>query len=228
MSELRVKAHAQSTKLTNIQTFIDAHCAPPANQRWTIGAGEEVILDCSNATFAANVGCARVVVDGSLGDLEPYHPIALCYAEDALPRTLAESGDLGSVGCLERRTVAYLVADKHGTFRVVRKQAELAKLFAPILSPAEALSWALLRGSNEGPRAEIHPPKDAKLLVDSIDATFAGPAGDAFRVRLFESPGCGCHKDALTAVDVLVSRDGSIREEKRQPVYETDHTMCRD
>jgi hypothetical protein len=229
--DLRIVAHAPSTTLTNIQPFIDAKCTPPANQRWTIGAGEEIVLDCSHATFHASTRCGGVVVDGSLGDLAPYHPIALCQldaperAGDGPP---ADDGDLGSIGCRNRRPVAYLVADRQGAFRVVRTRAELAKIYAPITAPAEAESWVLLGGGGPVARHEFRVPSDAKLSAESVDASHAERAGDGFRVHLFDSPGCGCHADALTAVDLFVASDGAIREEARRPIYSTTHTICRD
>ena len=44
-------------------------------------------------------------------------------------------------------------------------------------SPAEALSWILLRGGEEWPRSEIVAPEGAKLRVDAVDGTFAERAG---------------------------------------------------
>ncbi len=106
-----------------------------------------------------------------------------------------------------------------GMYRLIIKQSEFKSLFAPVESTDEALSYAMAMTSLEA-RFDIDPDANVEYRVDEIEETHAEETPNGYLVRLFDwSHRMGCDTHPFYAVDVLVTREGDVREVAREEIY---------
>jgi hypothetical protein len=95
----------------------------------------------------------------------------------------------------------------------------LQEIFAPVESTDEALSYAMAMTSLSA-RYDLDPNANVDYLVDLIEETHVVETPDGYLVSLFDSDRkMGCDDHSFYAVQLLVTREGDVREVERQEIY---------
>ncbi len=155
-----------------------------------------------NSNFTTRIfdalGCTRVETDDWLAGLDPAYPLAWCWKNGQAP---ASGGNFKSRGCAVRSYVG-LAMLKEGQARFIGNTAELAGTFAPIQTAGEALSYALAATGLHISPTETHVEENS----------------GGFAVQLYSDmePPCGCAEHKTYAVNLLVTRQGDVKETDRQ------------
>ena len=185
---------------TTIDAFLEAGCKrQPADASF---------LDCKGARIDGIDAC-RVPLHVLPVRFEPRATVAECFIERAEPPGVRRAG------CMLPMGVRLIAATKRGFVSIDSADA-LAKEFAPVTSPDEAIAFAMALSGSEaakpgGGSAEAHAD------------------GDGFRVRLYAAQMCGC-QHPTNAIDYAVSRDGQSHEIERKEVWRDPKTdgLCVD
>jgi len=151
------------------------------------------------------------------GGLEPGYPIAVCWKD-------WREGDqcLRSEGGMFR-ICARAIARVDDTFRLVSTEADLRDLFAPIESPDEALSYALLatgystKYDPEDYRLAVPDscdpgPEHYQYYIDVLEDTHVVEVENGYQVNLFDSQEFGCGPHPVWSITVQVNYDGALSE----------------
>ena len=205
--------HPQPDLKVNFEAFTEAGCI----------LGDYGRMDCSNATVFSSMECDQIHQTGDmLGGLDPNLPLARCdyipfnheqYDLESLKGTYFYNG-----GCSLPFLVRYIVPQEDGFTRVSNVD-ELAKVFAPISSPEEALSYAVAT-TGLSTLYDIQPPKNFRFLTDHIEDTYAAQTSEGFEVLLYDTYLCGCGPHTVSSVKVLVTTEGQIQIGDPQPAYQ--------
>ena len=179
----------------SIDAFLEAGCKrQPADASF---------LDCKGARIDGIDAC-RVPLHVLPVRFEPRATVAECFIERA------KTPGVRRAGCMLPMGVRLIAATRRG-FVTIDSPDALAKEFAPVTSPDEAIAFAMaLTGS------EAVEPGDAD--AKNLGTTDARADGDAFRVRLYAAQMCGC-EHPTNAIDYEVTRDGAVREVARKEVW---------
>lgn len=105
-----------------------------------------------------------------------------------------------------------LVAATTAGLTFIRSAAELAKAFAPVGSPEEAIAFAVALTGNEEVNARDADSKNLGVTEVKLEP-------DGYHVRLFGSQMCGCSHPTW-GIDYLVTPDGKVTELARKKVWE--------
>jgi hypothetical protein len=152
-----------------------------------------------------------------MGGLKPSYPIAICamkYIPGEGTEELAAEIESGQffyyTGGLFGSYVRYIIY-QNGEFVLLKTEEELRKLFAPIESPDEALSYVLV-AKNLSAYYGLHYDPAYKYEVDAIEDTYVTPNADGYLIHLFNYQAFGCGPHWTSEVDVYVSVAGNIEE----------------
>jgi hypothetical protein len=214
----RVKNHPQPRPSPNATVFDDSSC-PEENGR----------LTCTPEGALGRLGCTEIRLPGQVLDgLQPAYPLRLCLAAHQPGERLAEGEFIYREGCLMAEYVRYVVIEDGG-FVLLKSVADLQQTYGPIESEAEALSYALA-ASGLGVRYGLTSQPDLRYFVNQLEDTHVETVPQGYQVRLFDYKLCGCGPHPTYAVDVLVTRDGQIRELNREKIYEdpAEDKLCVD
>jgi hypothetical protein len=186
-----------------------AACTPSGGTSWT--------WDCKPPSPLATLSCDQVWAIDLLGGLTPSYPFAECIDYTTGPFT---KPGFKQEGCM----LPYLVTNvtfKDNTYRLVAGTAELQKLFAPVESADEALSYALAATNL---RAYFGQTNESYFhyLAGRVEDTHVEETADGYLVHLFSpaDPLCGCGMHTVDAIDVLVTREGLVKTMRSQHAYE--------
>lgn len=138
----------------------------------------------------------------------------------------AEGSGLYITGCAFRAWVGVIFDTRDGYVLVDTPEA-LRQQYAPIQSPAEAVSYAQLR---TGLEADFFPRYDSSLLYlqEIINGTHVVEEGDGYRINLYHRPGCSCEPYVYSQVTVQVARDGTVEWISAEPYALTTGFGCAD
>jgi hypothetical protein len=172
----------------------------------------------SDDTLLANFGCDEIQAPPSLiGGLEPSYPIAICaiqYIPGKATEELAAEIESGQffhyTSGLFGSYVRYIIY-QNGEFVLLKTEEDLRKLFAPIESPDESLSY-VLAAKNLSAYYGLHYDPAYEYEVDTIEDTYVTPDTDGYLVHLFHDQSFGCGPHWISEVDVHVSVEGNIEE----------------
>jgi hypothetical protein len=172
----------------------------------------------SNELLPVDFGCTEIQAPSSLvGGLTPSYPIAVCsiqYPSGEGTEELTTEIESGQyfyyTGGLFGTFVRYIVY-QNGEFVLLKTEDEFRKVFAPIESPQEALSY-VVAVKNLSASYGIQYFPDLVYEVDTIEDTYVLPDADGYLVHLFYDQVFGCGPHWTSEVDVHVSLDGSIEE----------------
>jgi hypothetical protein len=179
----------------------------------------------SEDALLANFGCDEIQAPPSLiGGLEPSYPIAIC-AMKYIPgegteelEAVIESGQyFYYTGGLFGSYVRYIVY-QNGEYVLLKTEEDLQKLFAPIESPEEALSYVLGVKNLSAYYGLRHDPA-YEYEVDTIEDTYVTPDSDGYLVHLFHDQVFGCGPHWISEVDVHVSVQGEIEERTSRQIF---------
>ncbi len=152
-----------------------------------------------------------------LGGLRPPYVVMECIHENGEPPNREYFKQLPG---LDTRYRSYAL-NQDGTYRLLIKKSEFKKIFAPVESTDEAVSYAMAMTSL-GARFDIDPDANIDYLVDLIEETHAEETSEGYLVYLFDwSHKMGCDLHPFYAVKVLVTPEGDVREVERQKIYKS-------
>ena len=162
------------------------------------------------------LGCDETIGPGFyLGGLQPPYPVMECIHENGEPANREYFKQVNGLDRSYRSYAVFLV----GKYRLMIKRSEFKRIFAPVESTDEAISYAMAMTSLQA-RFDIDPNAKLDYLVDVIEETHAEETPDGYLVYLFDwSHKMGCDIHLFYAVQVLVTRDGDVHEVKRQEIY---------
>lgn len=151
-----------------------------------------------------------------LGGLQPPYVVMECIHENGEPPNREYFKRLPGLDTRYRSYALY----QDGTYRLLIKKSEFKKIFAPVESTDEAISYAMAMTSL-GARFDIDPDANVDYLVDMIEETHAEETPNGYLVYLFDwSHKMGCDLHPFYAVKVLVTPEGEVHEVERQKVYQ--------
>lgn len=190
----------------------DLNCPPDEN-------GIRYCSQLRDTGQSASLGCFSINTPNSLlGGLRPSYPMAECLSYGG--RYVHQRGCNISVG------TAYII-ERGGRYEIIDSQSMLKAVFAPIESENAALSFAIAAtGYSALYGTEILP--NTEYLVGRYENTHVEKRGDEYLVRLFDYSLCGCSQHETIGIDVVVSRQGDIREIYREVVYRDARLSCID
>ncbi len=165
-------------------------------------------------------------VSDILGGFDPHIPLALLqnmsfHGDPELPAVYTE-------GCMASMGVRYLALEQDQIV-LVDSMEDLQRLFAPIESENEALSYAVAAtGLTPLYDLETHPEyiRYAKPLAES-HVVFDG---EKYLVTLFDTFLCGCGPHIVESVEVSVQQDGTLQLGERVKAFSDPETegLCID
>ena len=179
----------------------------------------------SDATLFAKFGCDEIQAPSSLiGGLDPPNPIAICamkYIPGEGREEFAaeiESGQfLYYTGGLFGSYVRYITY-QNGEFIILKTEEDFRKLFAPVESPEEALSYVLAVKNLSAYYGLQYDPA-YEYEVDTIEDTYIIPDGDGYLVHVFHDQPFGCGPHWTSEVDVHVSVEGNIEQRSARQIF---------
>jgi hypothetical protein len=179
----------------------------------------------SDDTLLANFGCNEIQTPSSLlGGLNPSYPIAICviqYISGEATEELAAEIESGQffyyTGGLFGTYIRYIIY-QNDEFVLLKTEEDLRKLFAPIESPDEALSY-VVAVKNLSAAYGIQYDPAYEYEVDTIEDTYVTPDTDGYLVHLFHDQAFGCGPHWVSEVDVHVSVEGNIEERSSRQLF---------
>jgi hypothetical protein len=183
----------------------------------------------SDDALLADLGCDEIQApSGLIGGLEPSYPIAICaiqYIPGEGTEELAaviESGQFFYyTGGLLGTYIRYIIY-QNGEFVLLETEEDLRKLFAPIESADEALSYVLAAKHLSAYYGLKYDPA-YEYEVDTIEDTYVTPDKNGYLVHLFHDQAFGCGPHWISEVDVHVSVDGNIEERSSRHSFRDPH-----
>jgi hypothetical protein len=172
----------------------------------------------ADQTLVANFGCDEIQAPSNLiGGLEPPYPIAICVIQytpgegtEALAAEIESGQFVFYTGGLLGSYIRYLIY-QNGEYLLLKTEEDLRRLFAPIESPDEALSF-VLAAKNLSAYYGLQYDPAYKYEVDTIEDTHVTPDADGYLVHLFHDQRFGCGPHWISEIDAYVSVSGNIEE----------------
>ena len=195
--------------------------------------GEYSNRRCEADSQMVALGCDDIRRDNTLGGLEPAYPIAECVQspDDAEERgQIIEGGRyLFSRGAPMPQFVRYVIF-RNDQFTLVETRAEFRSLFAPIATPEEALSYALVLTNDLSVRYDLEYDRKYKYVVDVIEDTHIEEIAGGYLVHLFSYNELGCGPHPTCAVDVQVTTQGAVKIVNSEAIFRdpAEDDMCFD
>jgi hypothetical protein len=185
-----------------------------------------VSFDAFNDDQATDaLGCDEIQAPSNLlGALDPSYPIAICailYMPGERSEELLAEIDSGQflyyTGGLFGSYIRYVI-HQNGEFVLLKTEQEFRRLFAPIESPDEALSYVLaIRNLSASYGSQYNPAYEYE--VDTIEDTYVTSDSDGYLVHLFHDQAFGCGPHWISEVDVHVSVEGKVEEVASKPIF---------
>jgi hypothetical protein len=179
----------------------------------------------SDDTLLAAFGCTEIQAPSNLiGGLEPSYPIVICalqYISGEPTEELAAEIDNEQffyyTGGLFGSYVRYIIY-QDGEFVLLKTEEDFRRLYAPVESPEEALSYVLATRNLSAYYGFQYDPA-YEYEVDMIEDTYITPDADGYLVHLFYDQAFGCGPHWISEVDVHVSVEGAIEERSSRPLF---------
>lgn len=174
---------------------------------------------CLENSTLKKTGCFGAFTPNSLlGGLNPNYPLIEC--------ALDGNNYLYKAGCLVNINVG-LVIYKDDGYQLIDSEAKLRKIYAPIESAEEALSYALA-GTGLSAYFNLNISNEYDYYVNTIDDTYVAKDNEDFLVHLFDYPLCGCGHHETYTVDVKVTPSGYIQQIRKELIYRDIYEICID
>ena len=179
----------------------------------------------SDAAILSAFGCNEIQAPSNfIGGLEPSHPIAICAIQylpgegtEELAAEIENEQFFYYTGGLFGSYIRYIVF-QDSEFVLLKTEDDLRKLFAPIESPEEALSY-VLAAKNLSAYYGLQYDPAYEYEVDTIEDTYITADTDGYLVHVFRDQPFGCGPHWESEVDVHISFDGNIEVRSSQPIF---------
>lgn len=142
------------------------------------------------------------------GGLDPAYPMAACRGFWDREKDPAEAPALYVSGCAFPQMFS-LVIFKDGAYQKLDQLWKIQQTFAPIDSPEEALSYALV-ATDLYPLYGQQVSPSLEYFQNRLEDTHVEQTDDGWLVNLFDYRWCGCGEHYEYTVDVLVTREGEV------------------
>ncbi len=175
-------------------------------------------ITCAEGSPLADLGCVIISpLDDSLGGLDPVMPVMSCRTERMF-EDLPPEEFLYDIGCGDNLYVR-MFTWHDGEFDLIKGVPDLKRLFTPVESEVEAVSYAV---AATGYRAEygFEPVKGYRFFTDTIEETHVVEVDEGYVVNLFGYVICGCGPHTNYRVDVTVTKDGDVSVGEPIPLFE--------
>lgn len=176
------------------------------------------------------VGCYEIIpVSPLLGGLKPSAVLMGCLLEPLPDVQIAPEEYFynQAEGCLVPSYVRYVLY-KDRQYTLLKNISQLKAAFAPIESPTEALSYAMVATGFQA----LYGLKDENMRyrVAEIADTRVQLQNGVFDVTLYSYNACGCGPHAMNRRIVHVSPNGDVNADDPLPVWEdpTQDGVCLD
>lgn len=188
--------------------------------------GDYGIRLCEPSSPLAAFGCDRIEQPPDLfGGLTPAVSMAVCVFEFGrhwddfdLIDSIERDGYIHTTGGLSPVHTRYVVYEQDG-FTLLPTAGDMQSFFAPIDRAEEALSYAMaLTGYSAYYGLEVE--RGMRYLVNTLEDTHVEEVEDGYLVHLYYYRFFGCGPHTTSAVDVLVTRDGTLTELGWEGVFE--------
>ena len=181
-------------------------------------------------TLLPNFGCHDIQAPSSfIGALDPAYPIAICAIQLMPGETneeLAAEIESGQFfyysGGLFGSYVRYIIY-QNGEYVLLKAEEDFRKVFAPIESPDEALSYVLAVKNLSAYYGLQYDPA-YEYEVDTIEDTYVTPDADGYLIHLFYDQVFGCGPHWTSEVDIHVSVEGNIEERSGRQIFRDPNT----
>jgi hypothetical protein len=220
--------HSRPALTVDFSVFETVGCPPDEYGR----------MYCEGDSPLAALGCDRIRKPSELlGGLEPSFPIGVCLVEpyrntdepeSADARMPAEGEYFYRTGGLYPIFVRYVLFGDD-QLRLIETEEEFRGIFSPIDSPDEALSYALaVTNLSAYYNLEFNP--DYEYFVNELEDTHVDVVEDGYIVHLYRYQAFGCGPHNTSAVDLLITNQGSVEEVAREAVYKdpSEDDLCVD
>lgn len=222
--------HSRPALSVDMTPFEEAGCTVDGYGFWT----------CPAESPVAAFGCSQIETpDDLLGGFDPHDALAVCWISPHLQETHEEGvtqqeqiereGYFYGGGCMLPTYARYIVAHD-GTFTLLKTSDDLREHFGPAISYDEALSYALAVTGHDATYGLKAEP-GYRYLTDTLEDTYVlDTEEDAYIVNLYHYQFCGCGPHTTSAVNVVVSYDGSVTELNSTAAYEnpSEDGLCVD
>ena len=209
-SPVRIINHESPNLQADISPFTNAGCKSLNGNDWYL---------CEAGSPLLELGCTAIENKPLLGGLTPSHPIAACNLEMYEPIAAGDySSDCFYLDGAAIKVCHRLVIYRDGKYEIVKTMDELRRIFAPVDSPDEALSFALAAGhyfASYGQTVQDDLVYSTRILEDTRVETGA----NGYLVQVFSTKFVGCGPFDTSAVVIKVTKDGKVEEVSRTPVY---------
>lgn len=176
--------------------------------------------------YFSEQGCFKEPSCDPEGFIQPVPPITMIRKPSdlldgltpALPLALGstmlyqDEGEIPAVyvnRCMRYQFIRYLVRVNDETI-LVDSTEMMAKIFAPIDSVEEALSYTIAT-TGYAALFDLETIKKPTLYIDQVEESFVEEIDNGYIVHLFDTFLCGCGPHVMQSVAVTVLQDGSIQ-----------------
>ncbi|KAA3655873.1 MAG: hypothetical protein DWQ04_32755 [Chloroflexi bacterium] len=197
-----------------------------------IDRDENFYRKCEADSPMADLGCDQIKRINILGGLDPSYPIAECVvapsSSEELHQIVDEGNYLDREGGLFPIFIRYVIF-RDDQFELIGTRDEFKAVFAPVTSPEEALSYALVMKDLS---AYFGLEYDSKYeyFVDEIEDSYVEEKAGGYLVHMYSYELFGCGPHITSAVDVEVTTDGDINKINSEAVYKdpSEDDLCVD
>lgn len=220
--------HPEQELTLNFEAFKDAGC-PPDQYGFDV---------CSSNSPLAKLECDEIQEPSKLlAALNPSYPIAMCLIEpdrnihssgQTETQMLAEGEYFYIMGGISLVFVRYVIWHD-GKFQLIKVKDEFRRLYAPIESGDEALSYALAM-TNLSAYYGLERKPTYVYFTDTVEDTYVKKLADGYLIHLYDYIQFGCAPHITSAVDIKVSIQGKVEQISKEPMYKdpTEDGLCID
>jgi hypothetical protein len=112
-----------------------------------------------------------------------------------------------------------IMIKKEDRYLIISSESELKKIFAPVESPAEAISFVCAL-THSKPLYVFDLSIRNKYYKKILNKTFVSIQDNDYVVRLYHFERFGCYPHSMYLITYLVTRNGDIKELSREKIYE--------
>ncbi len=197
----------------------------------------EGLCNSNSPLFA--LGCPLIRKPSNLlGGLNPAYPIATCivhpyYLNPDRPgeiynKMMAEGEYFYTEGYFPVDFIRYVIV-RDNQFQLIKTEAELREIYAPIETSEEALSY-VLTAKDLSAYYDLKRNPDYEYQSEVIEDTYVKPVENGYHLHMFQREVVGCGPHWTWGIEVHITSEGIIREISREKVFKdpAEDNICYD
>lgn len=175
-----------------------------------------LVPDFTQSIEAASFGCEQQHPFPELDALTPAFPAYFCRRST---KNLLHPFAFQASGCLLPGYITFIVVHQ-GLLTTPQSQAAFRALYAPIDTPAEALSYATAITQFTQENRQLVLPGYRPFDHRTIPYQVSVEAGEQYRVQIMvqDGPRCGCANRSLQTVTYQITKNGQVSIVEERPV----------